>query len=305
MMFGLIRLSPLLAVLAMSTAAQAHGIAGNRYFPGTLTFDDPAVADELILPNLSESRRPVGIDDPVYDTTVAASFARLLTPDLALGVDSSWSQWSRKGLPRQRGVGMTTVSLKGRVYENDPHEELLSFSLGWGIPKSGSQTVRAGGPATFQVGAFGGKGFGNLPDNLAWMRPFGIAGGAVVLLPTRSHTSVLGLEPVTRQLGTIAAGEPNTLHWAFALEYSTLYLTDRFNGQPPKEEPLNQLVPLVEFAFDRPLGHARGFKSMETANPGLSYVGVTYQIAEEAVMPMNHAAGSGGGVRIQPADVPG
>jgi hypothetical protein len=27
-------------------AAHAHGIAGNRFFPGTLTFDDPAVADE-------------------------------------------------------------------------------------------------------------------------------------------------------------------------------------------------------------------------------------------------------------------
>ena len=27
-----------------------HGIAGNRYFDGTLTFDDPAVADEAIPP---------------------------------------------------------------------------------------------------------------------------------------------------------------------------------------------------------------------------------------------------------------
>ena len=30
--------------------ADAHGIAGNRYFDGTLSFDDPAVADEAILP---------------------------------------------------------------------------------------------------------------------------------------------------------------------------------------------------------------------------------------------------------------
>jgi hypothetical protein len=27
-------------------SAEAHGIAGNRYFDGTVTFDDPAVADE-------------------------------------------------------------------------------------------------------------------------------------------------------------------------------------------------------------------------------------------------------------------
>jgi hypothetical protein len=33
-------------VLAYSMAA-AHGIAGNRLFPGTLSFDDLAVADEF------------------------------------------------------------------------------------------------------------------------------------------------------------------------------------------------------------------------------------------------------------------
>jgi hypothetical protein len=30
-------------VLCGYDAAHAHGIAGNRYFVGTLTFDDPAV----------------------------------------------------------------------------------------------------------------------------------------------------------------------------------------------------------------------------------------------------------------------
>jgi hypothetical protein len=38
------------ALLTAAQAADAHGIAGNRYFDGTLTFDDPAVADEAILP---------------------------------------------------------------------------------------------------------------------------------------------------------------------------------------------------------------------------------------------------------------
>jgi hypothetical protein len=38
-----------LAGLFLTQSAFAHGIAGNRYFPGTLTFDDPAVADELVI----------------------------------------------------------------------------------------------------------------------------------------------------------------------------------------------------------------------------------------------------------------
>lgn len=44
------------------------------------------------------------------------------------------------------------------------------------------------------------------------------------------------------------------MRWGFALEFSTLYLTDRFTGGPPKEELLYQVVPLVEFAFVSPAG---------------------------------------------------
>jgi hypothetical protein len=38
------------APLIATHTADAHGIAGNRCFDGTLSFDDPAVADEAILP---------------------------------------------------------------------------------------------------------------------------------------------------------------------------------------------------------------------------------------------------------------
>jgi hypothetical protein len=42
-----LRLFVSVIVFAVSECAQAHGIAGNRFFPGTMTFDDPAVADEF------------------------------------------------------------------------------------------------------------------------------------------------------------------------------------------------------------------------------------------------------------------
>jgi hypothetical protein len=48
-----------LAMLAGVHSAYAHGIAGNRFFPGTLSFDDPAVADEAILPNFAGFKRSV------------------------------------------------------------------------------------------------------------------------------------------------------------------------------------------------------------------------------------------------------
>jgi hypothetical protein len=53
-------LAIVLATLVASQTAHAHGIAGNRFFPGTLTFDDPAVADEAIIPNFSQLNHPDG-----------------------------------------------------------------------------------------------------------------------------------------------------------------------------------------------------------------------------------------------------
>jgi len=41
-----------------SLALPAHGIAGNRYFDGTMTFDDPSVADEAILPYWANPQYP-------------------------------------------------------------------------------------------------------------------------------------------------------------------------------------------------------------------------------------------------------
>src|SRR5262245_6776722 len=52
------RLIVAMAILGAAHSAHAHGIAGNRFFPGTLSFDDPAVADESILPLFSSSKHP-------------------------------------------------------------------------------------------------------------------------------------------------------------------------------------------------------------------------------------------------------
>ena len=99
----------------------------------------------------------------------------------------------------------------------------------------------------------------------------------------------------TGKFQSVLAPAVETLHWGFSIQYSTYYLTSRFNGGPPKDEPLNQLVPLVEFNFDSPLGQA----TAATVNPGFAYVAVTWQVAAEIVVPMNRQGGSGAGFRAQ------
>ena len=65
--------------LVWAETAHAHGIAGNRYFDGTMTFDDPAVADEAVLPLLTYQQFPTQ-GSAVSENRINAAFARLLTP---------------------------------------------------------------------------------------------------------------------------------------------------------------------------------------------------------------------------------
>jgi hypothetical protein len=116
----------MLAVLVGGHAAHAHGIAGNRFFPGTLAFDDPAVADEAIVPLYSTFKHPAEIGDgQVADNAFNLSLFRLLTPTLGVGVDSGWAHrnW---GVGRRSGFDITSVDLKGEVYRNDLHEILVA-----------------------------------------------------------------------------------------------------------------------------------------------------------------------------------
>ncbi len=135
------------AVLGAVSSADAHGIAGNRFFPGTITFDDPAVADEFFV-------APSGVKQPlsngssfnVLDTAAPWSFARLLTPDIAFQVSGGWIHNSAPGLFTQAGFDQTSVEIKTLLYKNKLHETLISASLGWGIGGSGSQRVGANAP---------------------------------------------------------------------------------------------------------------------------------------------------------------
>jgi hypothetical protein len=293
---ALVRSSALIVALAappLSQTAHAHGIAGNRYFPGTLTFDDPAVADEAIVPNFSRLKHPDGGAD-VTDNRINWSFTRLLTPTVGIFIDSSWiaRNW---GVTNRGGFDVTSLGIKWEVYRDNPHEALISANLAWGIGNSGAQGVNANAPHTIRPGLFLGKGFGDLPDSVSWLRPFAVTGAFVLEHPTGSVSTNLGIDPISGQLGPMLTRNVDILHWGFAVEFSTLYLTSRFTGGPPKEEPLNQWVPLVEFAFDS----SRGTKSTATMNPGLSYVAVTWQIAIEAIVPLNGASGHHIGGRAQ------
>ena len=125
------------AMVALSHAAQGHGIVGNRVFPGTLAFDDPAVMDELIFPAATTLKHP-GDGADVTDDRIGWSFTRLLTSTVSFGVEGGWihRNW---GVAQSSGFDTTMLTLKDLLYKNDPHEVMISTALAWGIGHSGAQ----------------------------------------------------------------------------------------------------------------------------------------------------------------------
>jgi hypothetical protein len=290
----------LIAAMAFCSAvdaANAHGIAGNRFFPGTMMFDDAAVADEFsILPSYGRHLLDSQSGFNVLDQSVSWTFARLLTPDVSLGVSSGLIHRSASGFPAQGGFDQTSLTLKRLMYKNELRETLVSASFSWGIGSSGSQGVGANKPDTLTPAVTFGKGFGDLPDGLAWLRPFGITGAIAAEFPTRATSVNVGFDPATNTFGPMTGANVETLHWGVSLQYSTLYLTDRFApGRLPKNEPLHQFIPLVEFAFDSP----RGGKTAATMSPGLAYVADVWQVSGAVVVPLNSEGGHGLGFRTQ------
>jgi len=145
------------ALLIASHPAHPHGIAGNRFFAGTLVIDDPAVNDEAVLPYSYLGFAAEG--GKVTENRIAFAFARLLTPTLAITVDSGWihQNWPQG---RTSGFDTTEVGLKYEAYRNNQHETLVSVGLAWGIAHSGAQRVGADGPNA----SFGSGGTALAPD---------------------------------------------------------------------------------------------------------------------------------------------
>ena len=109
-----------LSLFSSAHSADAHGIAGNRFFVGTLTFDDPSIADEAIVPNFSTLNHPVEGGSAV-DNRFDWSFTRLLTPVLQMkstvpGYTATGPrhgpQGSRQPMSASKAKSIVTISTK-------------------------------------------------------------------------------------------------------------------------------------------------------------------------------------------------
>jgi hypothetical protein len=272
----------IITLVAEPLAAFSHGFAGDRFFPATLTTDDPFAASELSLPTFSEIRQPGQPPVKVFDTSTDISL--LVLPRTALTIGDGYSVQKVANQSAQTGFDNAALNVLYEFFESDKEEAIASIGLRWDIGGSGRKSLGNDSFSTFTPTFYFGKGFGDLPDSVPLLKPFAITGTLGLGIPTSS--------------GTQSDPHPDTLEWGLALEYSLIYLQEHVKDVGLKA-PFNRLIPLVEFAMSTPLNRGVDKLTTGTINPGVIWSGQYFQVGIEAMIPVNNQSGHNVGVIAQ------
>jgi hypothetical protein len=211
--------------------------------------------------------------------------SKRITENLGIGFGATYKVLEPDGGDTQRGFDNLAASIKYKFYQNDQRETILSAGVDWDIGGSGSKRVGAESFSTLTPALFFGKGFGDLPESMKFIRPLAVTGLVGVGIPTRSSTTSIGGE------GEIGVDRhPHTLEWGFAVEYSVPYLQS-FVQDVGLREPFSRMIPVVEVALSTALDRGAS-GTTGTVNPGIIWAGRYAQLAVEAVIPVNDRSGN-------------
>jgi hypothetical protein len=281
-------LATLITCLPLS-GAFAHCIVGGRFFPAMLATDDPCVADEMSLPTVQyNSANPSG-----RENDVGADFSKRITESFGVTFSSTWTKVSPPADagtlgPVAYGFQNLVTTAQFQLWKDARHELALLAGVIFSWGNSGAAGVGAAPWSTITPTFYFGKGGGDLPDSVGFLRAFAVTGQVGYQIPTTSLDLVSG-NPV-----------PQNLVWGNSLQFSMPYLKANVVdlGLP---DFINHLIPIVEAQFTAPVANNFGnpFVITGTVNPGVIWVGSYFQVGVEAIVPINRASGTGVGAIAQ------
>jgi len=283
-------------LLLWPTWSWAHGFAGQRFFPTTLAVDDPFVSDELSF-LLSHTKEPgKGEEPPTGSTEFSVDYTKRLTPHLGLSLGGSFLHLTPDEGDTNHGFGNLEVGAKYQLVTSARAEALLSVGLTAEVGGTGSRSVGAESFSTLSPGLFFGKGFGDLPATVPFLRPFALTGVLAGHIPTSRQTVTTRFDPDRGLFMQEIERHPMTLSWGVTLQYNLQYL-QAFVKDVGLGTPFNRMIPLVELALETCLNRGCGGQTTGTVNPGVIWFGKYFQLGVEAIIPINERTGKNVGIR--------
>jgi len=268
--------------LIATDPAWAHGFAGKRFFPATIQTDDPFVADEGSLPTITWN--PTAADGS-HETDYGIELAKRITPDFGVTFSEQWRATRPNGAPSVSGWDSLTTGQQYQLFVDGKHEAmgLIGLQENWG--HTGGKALGQSDFTTLTPTFDFGKGLGDLPDSMRWLRPLAITGNVSVDFPTKSSSSD----------GT---PNPNVFNFGVAIEYSLQYLQGQVKniGLAP---PFDRMTPLVEITSSTPLNRGVAKSTTGVIAPGVIWAGQYFQVGAELLIPYGSGQGHGVGGVLQ------
>ena len=278
-----------IGLFVIPATVSAHGFAGSRFFPATLSTDDPFVNDELSLPTVSSIVTPEA--GGTRDTEIVVDIAKRITPNFGIELGETIINLKPPNESSQTGFGNLEVAAKYQFFESDEHEIILSLGAEVEVGGTGNKRVDADSFTTWAPGLFFGKGFGDLPETVSFLKPLAVTGLVGVAIPTSASTRTVTTNETTGEREIDIERHPDVLEWGCAVEYSIIYLQEQVKDIGLRA-PFDRLIPLVEFAFETPLNRGQEGQTTGTVNPGLIWSGKYFQVGAEAMIPVNSRTGN-------------
>jgi hypothetical protein len=277
-----------LLLLGLSLPASAHCIVGNRFFPATIAVDDPCVADELSLPTIAGFKN--GDDPSAQELDIGGEYSKTITPNFGVSLEEAWIHLDMPGGATASGFDNLGTSFKYQFVRDPAGELAMSVSLDADWGNTGSSAIDAEPFTTLTPTLFLGKGLGFVKTPL--LKPLAITAQVGYAMPTKGSTTAA--DETTGLIDTTP--NPRSIVWGGTLQYSMPYLKSsvRDFGLPGF---INHLIPLVELDLSSEVSNFDGEEpTTGTVNPGVIYVADKFQLAAEAIIPINRASGDGVGV---------
>jgi hypothetical protein len=180
--------------------ALASEIVGSHLFPVTLAVDHPFVCDDLSF-TLSHTQEPDRRTDEL-----SFNYSKRITPDFGIELRDAYRIIKPNGQKIHDGFADLDVGARYQFLINDKHELLLSAGINTELGKTGSKSV--GAPSFFMISPafFFGKGFGDLPEPVKYLRPLAVTGAIGPNFPTQSKNVTTSVRPETGKFLTAPSG---------------------------------------------------------------------------------------------------
>ncbi|HTR06499.1 MAG TPA: hypothetical protein VMJ11_07535 [Paraburkholderia sp.] len=268
-----------LACMTCTSAASAHAVVGDRVFPATMTVDDPGVSDEFDT-QFGHIKSPDDNGDNMNVNTWSYEWDKTIMQNWQFSVSGNYVSQNAPNGGSAKGWDNVTVGTKYMFYANAPHEFMASIGLDSELGGTGAKSI-ANSYSTISPSIYFGKGFGDLPDALAYLRPMAIT---AQLSPNVTTTS--------------ADQGPNSFFWGLTLQYSIPYLQHQVKdlGLP---QPLAGAYFVIEAPMTTCTAGACAGQTTGTINPGVLWLNSWGQFGVEAQIPVNRLTGTHTGILLQ------